>query len=137
MGYKYSIWLIPNNWKDIKNFYKMNHIPHITIKTLLSYDEALKLFKNYDNKYKVNFKDNIYDFKNLSYHHEPKNEFPASGYFCKIENLELEHKPHMTIHYKYNDKVIYNKSPNNIEGTVFIVNTISDNPEEWNIITII
>ena len=28
--------LIPNNWKDIMKFYNTKHIPHVTIKTLLS-----------------------------------------------------------------------------------------------------
>ena len=46
MGYKYSLWLIPNNWKYIKSYYKIDHIPHITIKTLMTQSQA---FKEYDN----------------------------------------------------------------------------------------
>ena len=42
MGYKYSIWLIPNNWKYIQSYYKTEHIPHVTIKTLLSQKDAFK-----------------------------------------------------------------------------------------------
>ena len=49
-------------------------MPHITIKTLLSYQESLDLIKKYNNEYNVSFQDNIYDFNNISYHENKKDE---------------------------------------------------------------
>jgi len=131
MGYQYSIWLIPYIWEDIKNLYKTSHIPHVTLKTLLSLEQANEFVKTFDNEYKISFQDNIHDFNNIIYDSNKKDDLHASGLLCKITGLELEHKPHMTLHYKYNNKVIPTKAPTDLYGFVSIVNTISDQPAEW------
>ena len=131
MGYQYSIWLIPYIWEDIKNVYQTSHIPHVTLKTLLTLEQAREFVKKFDNEYKISFQDNIQDFNNIIYEPNKKDDLPASGFFCKISELELEHQPHMTLYYKYNHKVIPMESPKDLFGYVSIVNTISDNPEKW------
>lgn len=134
MGYKYSIWLIPNNWKDIMKFYNTKHIPHVTIKTLLSKNEAFFEVNKYKKKYLINFENNIYNFDKISYHNDTDKDFPACGIFCKITNLKLEHIPHMTLYYHFNKSVILTKEPKSCIANVCIVNTNSDNPEKWTII---
>ena len=131
MGYKYSIWLIPNNWKYIKDFYKTDHIPHITIKTLMSGDEVFKEIKNYKNHYMISYDNNVHDFNEISYQKDRDAELPASGFFCKIHNLKLEHQPHMTLYYHYHDSILHMKAPVSCLGKVYIVNTISDDPVKW------
>lgn len=131
MGYQYSIWLTPYIWEDIKNLYETSHIPHVTLKTLLTLEQARVFVKKFDNEYKISFQDNIQDFNDIIYDPNKKDDLAASGFFCKISGLELEHQPHMTLYYKYNNKVIPMESPKDLFGYVCIVNTISDNPEKW------
>ncbi len=131
MGYRYSIWLIPYIWEDIKKVYKTSHIPHIIIKTFLSLEQAQDIVNKYDNEYKIRFKDNIYDFNNIIYDPNKKDELPACGFLCNITGLELEHQPHMTLDYKYNHKVIPMESPEDLFGFISIVNTVSNIPEKW------
>jgi hypothetical protein len=123
MGYQYSVWLVPKIWNDIKKVYETEHVPHITIKSLLSLEHARDLFKQYDNEYKITFQNDIYDFK--------QNDSPASGFYCKVLNLETEKQLHMTINYKFNKKVIPLEAPEDLIGNIYIVNTTSDKPEKW------
>lgn len=131
MGYQYSIWLIPYIWKDIKDVYKTSHIPHVTIQTLLTLEQAQEFIKKYDQEYKIFFQDNIHDFTQISYDHDKEDQLPGSGFYCEIKDLELEHQPHMTLYYKFNNKIIPMESPKDLFGFVSIVNTLSDQPEKW------
>ena len=134
MGYKYSIRLIPNNWKYIQSYYKTEHIPHITIKTLLSQNEAFNEFELLKSHYMIKYKNNVHDFNDIKYKGKKGDELDACGFFCNIEGLELEHKPHMTLYYHYHDSVLKMKAPTETLGKVCIVNTVSDDPRKWFII---
>ena len=137
MGYKYSIWLIPNNWKYIQSYYKTEHIPHITIKTLLSQNEAFKEFDMLKSHYMIKYQNNVHDFDEIKYkrkNNDDDDELEACGFFCKIQGLELEHKPHMTLYYHYHNSVLQMKAPTETLGKVCLVNTISDDPKKWYII---
>ncbi len=134
MGYKYSIWLIPNNWKYIQSYYKTEHMPHVTIKTLLTHNEALNEFYMLKSHYMIKYQDNVYDFNDIKYKEKKDDELEACGFLCNIQNLELLHKPHMTLYYHYNNSIIKMKAPSDTLGKVFIVNTVSDNPKKWFII---
>ena len=131
MGYKYSVWIVPNNHKYIKMHYNMSHIPHATIKTFLSLQEATELIDTLKSHYYINYQENIYDF-NMKYSEE--DILKASGFYCSIKDLKLEHTPHMTIHYCVHNKVINIKPPTDCLGTVYVANTVSNNPCEWYII---
>ena len=134
MGYKYSIWLIPNNWKYIQSYYKTEHIPHVTIKTLLTSREAFNEYDKLKSHYMIKYQDNVYDFNDIKYDGKEGDELEACGFFCKIEGLELEHKPHMTLYYHYHNSVLKMRSPTETLGKVCLVNTISDDPKKWYII---
>jgi len=135
MGYKYSIWLIPNNWEYIKQNYKTEHIPHITIKTLMTAKEVFQEVKKFKKHYMISYEENVYDFNEISYHkdEDKDKELPACGFFCKIKNLKLEHEPHMTLYYHYHNLVLHMKPPVSCLGKVYVVNTISDDPKKWQI----
>ena len=89
MGYKYSIWLIPNNWKYIQSYYKTEHIPHVTIKTLLTSREAFNEYDKLKSHYMIKYQDNVHDFDDIKYKGKDGDEIEACGFFCKIEDLEL------------------------------------------------
>ena len=109
-GYLYSIWCIPDNWKEIKERYGMCHIPHVTIETLLSEIECRSRIHHYDKKYVIRFEDNIYDFKDITYKEGGgetnwgetngcDDELPAYGFYCELDSLSVSHRPHMTLLY--------------------------------------
>ena len=131
MGYKYSVWIVPNSHKYIKTHYNMSHTPHVTIKTFLSLQEATELIDTLKSHYYINYQENIYDF-NMKYSKD--DILGASGFYCSIRDLKLEHTPHMTIHYCTHNKVIHIKPPTDSLGTVYVANTVSNNPSEWYII---
>ena len=133
-GYQYSIWCIPENWKEIKRKYAMSHIPHVTIETCLSQIECTSRLKQLNKEYVILFENNIYDFSNIRYKQEE--ELPAFGFYCKLVSLHLTHRPHMTIKYKCLGKSIkIVESPiDKVKGKVYMVNTISNNPLKWKIL---
>ena len=92
MGYKYSIWIIPNNWKYIQSYYKTEHTPHVTIKTLLTISEAFTEINKYKSHYMINYNANVYDFNNISYKEDKDAHLPASGFLCNLQDLKLEHQ---------------------------------------------
>lgn len=104
----------------------MSHIPHITIKTLLTKEKSQLLINMYQKEYTVSFENGIYYFKVISYDSNKLDKLPASGFYCSIKNLELDHKGHMRLHYKFNNSVINKEYPKNLLGYVCIVNTESD-----------
>lgn len=134
MGYKYSIWLIPNNWKYIQSYYKTEHIPHVTIKTLLTQKDAFKEYDMLKSHYLIKYQNNVYDFNDIKYDGKEGDELEACGFLCKIDGLELEHKPHMTLYYHYHNIVLKMKAPTESLGKVCIVNTVSDDPKKWYIL---
>lgn len=134
MGYKYSIWVIPNNWKYIQSYYKTEHTPHVTIKTLLTISEAFSEINKYKSHYMINYNANVYDFNNISYTEDKDADLPASGFLCDLQDLKLEHQAHMTLYYHYHNTEITMEPPTNTLGKVYIVNTVSDDPKKWYIL---
>lgn len=131
MGYKYSLWLIPNNWKYIKSYYKTDHIPHITIKTLMTQSQAFKEYDNLKSHYEIKYENNVYDFNDIQYHEKKEDEIEGCGFYCNVKGLQLDHKPHMTLYYHYHNSVLKMKAPTETLGKVYIVNTVSDDPKKW------
>lgn len=131
MGYKYSIWLIPNNWKYIKSYYKTEHIPHVTIKTLMTQSQAFKEYDDLKSHYEIAYENNVYDFTDVKYHEKQEDEIEGSGFYCKIKGLDLDHRPHMTLYYHHHNSVLKMKAPTETLGKVYIVNTVSDDPKKW------
>ena len=146
-GYLYSIWCIPDNWKDIKERYNMCHIPHVTIETLLSETECMSRIHQYDDKYMIRFEDNIYNLNDITYKGGETSggcetscgcddDLPAYGFYCELDSLCVSHRPHMTLLYSNlgSDMKIEKAPIHKIQGKVYMVNTISSDPSEWRII---
>ena len=133
-GYGYSIWLVPDNWRHIKKEFSMDFIPHITIATNLPYLPYGIL----DNKksYKVKNFENGTVFPKM-YKVDPLN---AYGYYCEIEEMYLNHKPHMTLFYAPNPITyldtfsIVKAPPKEMNCTLAIADTNSTNPSQWGFI---
>ena len=130
-GYGYSIWLVPDNWKEIKKEFNMDFIPHITIATNLPY---LPYGILNDRTYKVNKFSKGQVFPKM-YSVDPLNAF---GYYCEIDGLYLDHQPHMTLFYAPNainfldTFSIIKQPPKEFYGKLKIANTNFDNPTQWN-----
>lgn len=153
-GYLYSIWCIPDNWKEIKERYGMCHIPHVTIETLLSELECRSRIHNYDKEYMIRFEDNIYDFNDITYKEgggetsgggsetsgggseTSGDELPAYGFYCELDSLSVSHRPHMTLLYSnLGSDMKTEKAPiHKIQGKVYMVNTVSGDPSKWRIL---
>jgi len=131
-GYGYSIWLVPDNWKEIRKEFNMDFIPHVTIATNLPYlpygilNEKTYKVKNFS---KGEIMPRMYDV-------DPLNAF---GYYCDIVGLYLSHKPHMTLFYapngiNYLDTFSTIKQPpSEFYGKLRIANTNFDNPIQWDV----
>ena len=134
-GYLYSIWCIPDNWKDIKERYGMCHIPHVTIETLLSETECMSRIHDYNKEYMIRFEDNIYDLNDITYK-GGDNDLSAYGFYCELDSLSVSHRPHMTLLYSnLGTDMKTEKAPiHKIQGKVYMVNTVSGDPSKWRIL---
>ena len=131
-GYGYSIWLVPDNWKEIKKEFNMEFIPHVTLATNLPY---LPYGILNEKTYKVtNFSKG--EIIPKMYNVDPLNAF---GYYCDIVGLYPSHKPHMTLFYapnaiNYLDTYSTIKQPpTEFYGKLRIANTNFDNPIQWDV----
>lgn len=131
IGYGYSIWLIPNDWKKIKEYFNMDFVPHITVATNLPYLPYGIL----DNKTTFTVK----NFKKgeifpRMYQVDPLHAF---GYPCEIVGLYPTFKPHMSLFYSPNkikelDTFSWIKTPpTDMKCKLYIANTNSINPTQW------
>ena len=131
LGYGYSIWLVPYEWKKIKEEFNMDFIPHITIATNLPFLPTGILSKE---RFKVkNFKKGQIFPK--MYDVDP---FHAFGYTCEIEYLYPLHTPHMTLFYAPNPiseldtfSWIKQPPPEELECYLYLADTTSENPIQW------
>ena len=131
IGYGYSIWLIPDDWKRIKEDFNMDFIPHVTIATNLPYLPYGIL----DNKTTFTVK----NFKKgkifpRMYQVDPLYAF---GYPCEIVGLYPDFEPHMTLFYSPNeikelDTFSWIKTPPlELKCKLHIANTNYINPTQW------
>tara|TARA_X000001036_G_scaffold439750_1_gene492094 strand:+ start:364 stop:777 length:414 start_codon:yes stop_codon:yes gene_type:complete len=136
MGYKYSVWLV---FKHDDICCTLKHIPHVTLMRNMSYDNAFQYYRellwNGYNKINVVI-------------HRPGIVFTNTwGYYITMHpktylDIELKSEkykgefidnPHLIIDYM-NKKGIDYKGKTKVEGTICLVNTMSDNPSLWKII---
>jgi hypothetical protein len=122
-GYGYSIWLIPNNWKEVKLSYNMNHIPHITVANNLQFIDSVVLNKN---DYTVENFSNVQQFPQM-YLNDP---LSASGFYCEIKGISTIHKPHLSLVYNKYITEIY-APPEKLMCKLYVADTRSINPSEW------
>lgn len=124
-SYKFSIWLIPENWKKIKEMYKMEHIPHITVATNIESELPYEILNN--KNYKVSKFSKVTNFEKM-YKHDPLNGY---GFYCEINDIKTTHKPHMTLFY---NKELDNENieiPLELECKLYMANTQSIDWKLW------
>lgn len=124
LGYGFSLWLVPHNWRDIKRIYSMNHIPHITVCTNMERIDPVilstSIFKVRDFSYLKKFP-KMYK----------KDPLDASGFYCKIDGIFTNHTPHMSVSYSHDDLIIGLVPPETLECSLHFADTQSDKPHEW------
>ena len=125
-GYGYSLWLVPVNWKEIKEKYAMNHIPHITVCTNMEKIDSKILT---DEIFIVNNFSNLKKFPKM-YQNDPLN---ASGFYCKIHGLRTTHTPHMTLAYDHNYNITHSP-PDSFSCLLFFADTRTLDYTKWELL---
>ena len=115
--YCYSWWIVPHNYPKIMKDYGMDHIPHITIKSRMSYPEY---HPDIGKEFELRFYGNMISLYPSGY-----------GVMCEVKGLG---DFSMTINYLRD----HDSTQNNLEQTMGIfccAKTIHPNPKYWKIIT--
>lgn len=119
-GYGYSVWYIPQNYKQLQKTYGITHIPHITFQTNFeTFDEALSIYHNINPIIKINFCSKIVLFPQM-YSNDPL--LGCGFYVEKNSKLNPEFDPHLTTKY-------FVKDDNEINSYLDLVNSF-DVPNE-------
>lgn len=129
MGYGYSAWLVPDN-RDIID---TEHIPHVTIETGLRYPQHPSV----GHRLEICFSGGIAQIPKM--YPDTDDVLDAYGFYCKLFDLEgrrfqVNHEPHLTLHYGLLEDTTRVPCPDNCTGTVYIADTRSDCPREWKLI---
>jgi hypothetical protein len=140
-GYGYSVWYVPENYKELQDIYKISHIPHITLETNLCLRDAYHIYHNASPDITIKLQDKYTKFPSF-YENDPMISYGWYVDIVKMTRRKLNWVPHMTLKYlprisnnNYNDKSILSKglSPasNEIKCSVIIADTRSNQPMEW------
>ena len=130
---KYSIWLVPLDWKKIKQEFSLDFIPHITLSTNMDYISPNVL------------SDRIYTVKNFEqgqvYTNIDGTKYQyAYGYPCEIEGIDTLDNMYMTLYYASNRMdfldmfSIMKTPPKDFKCKLYIADTTYLNPVSWKII---
>lgn len=120
--YGYSLWIVPHNWKEIKDAYKMEHIPHVTVETNLTEpprDVA-------PSRHEIRFEKPYALFPKM-YENDP---FTAYGFYCKVSGIKIKHYAHMSTHYN-KFVTIFPEPPEDTWGTLVAADTRSEDCSKW------
>lgn len=125
-GYGYSLWLVPILSKQIQHMYSMKHIPHITVCTNLQYIDSSILSQE---TFIVDSFSQMCNFPKM-YNQDPLN---ACGFYCNIENIKTNHKPHMTVMYMHTMNIQYTP-PEKLDCRLYFADTRSLNCSDWKLV---
>lgn len=140
-GYNYSVWYVPENYKELQNNYQISHIPHITLETNLCLRDAYHIYHNACPDIIIKFQEKYVKFPSF-YENDPMISFGWYVDIVKMTKRKLKWIPHMTLRYlqrysnnTYKDKTILleNLCPpsNEIKCKAVIADTRSNLPVEW------
>lgn len=125
IGYGFSIWYVPYDWKEIKKKYKMAHIPHITYMTNMKQIPNIEYLSSniVANKFTA-----VEKFKPM-YSSEC---LKGMGWYCKVP-LKTDHRTHMTLKYYLDEHDLIQPDQNPIELKCFccIADTRSRDQSKW------
>ena len=125
-GYNWSIWYVPNNWKEFMKKYDMVHVPHMTYATNLlerptDVDAPLKI-------HKIMFNSNMKRFKS-QYENDP---LKAVGWTCIVPKpWTPSHVPHVTWKYSCDVDDMVETPDSWTDLFLAIADTRSDVPSLW------
>ena len=138
MGYNWSIWYVPREYKDLMLRYKFQHIPHVTVRTHL----PVKPTKNELCQWKLKV-DCMYFTPELvpivEVDDEDDEELQAIGWYV-INPLPI-HKPHLSYLYLKKDMPFptscIKSFPDRIfDWDLYIADTRDEDFSKWKIIEI-
>jgi len=142
MHYGYSVWYIPHNYNELSKEYNIKHLPHVTYKTNIETEkECYDLAKLIPREITIEFFSDIAKFPKM---HQNDPLFGYGWYVTPKNGIECMHfatEPHLTLKYfnNYNDfkshKIIQDITPKKTKCFLAIVDTQSNNPADWFIIT--
>lgn len=122
----------------------MDHIPHVTVETNLTYNDARAMMLRFPHTALFQPDDSIVAFPSF-YDHNP---LTACGWFGRLSAkdnspIALPFPPHMSIHYFQQDSEYtpekYNKSINSLGSLVcslYIADTTATIPKEWKLLNV-
>jgi hypothetical protein len=129
MGYEYCLWLVPFAYHRMIREYGMKHIPHVTIKANLSFDEALYRFWIADYKYPTPFircKPGGCVFPPMY----SADEAIAYGFYATA-SIPIQHPPHLTMAYNELCGKNVQMPPGTIHCFVAVADCRDDDPSKW------
>ena len=132
MGYFWSIWYVPNEYRDFQYRYDMKHIPHITAITNLKERPSQKDLSKWPPIIDfLTFTSELYKMTQ-SYENDP---LFGSGWNCTtVPKLDVKHNLHLT--HKYYENADYeldnfSKPPQIIGMKRVVADTRDDDPSKW------
>lgn len=142
-GYGYSVWYVPENYKELQKTYKIPHIPHITLETNLCLRDAYHIYHNASTDIIIKFQDKYVKFPSF-YENDPMISYGWFVDVVKMTRRKLNWVPHLTLRYlqrtslnnnAYKDKSMLSENlcppSNELKCFVIIADTRSDSPIEW------
>lgn len=139
-GYGYSVWFVPNCYKEIQEHYNITHIPHITLETNLSIKDAFHIYHNHASKKIImKFKEDFVKFPSF-YQHDPMMYYGWYVDILQMTGRKVNWSPHMTVCYiprnRTNNVIVAPHQPppmGPIECFMTIADTRSGVPSDWHI----
>lgn len=127
INYGFSLWLVPQSRYNINT----SHIPHITVATCF-YDGPPQVQCTRNKRYRVKFFEGISQFPADMY--DKETPIGGIGVYCKIDNMDLDHEPHMTLSYDENENVSNIKLPEFAFCDLYLADTRDSKPENWKLL---
>jgi len=136
MGYKWSIWYVPREYKDLMLRYKFQHIPHVTVSTHLTAKPTKELLSKWNSKV-----DCMYFTPELVLMKDDKeDDLHAIGWNVKNQLPDVNH-PHLSYLYFKEDMPFptscIESFPDSIsDWDLYIADTRDEDYSKWKIIVI-
>lgn len=138
-GYGYSVWYVPNNYKELQQRHNMVHIPHITLETNLILRDAFHIYRNAPRNIEVEYIPKLVKFPQC-YEHDP---LMGIGWYVDVpfmKNRKPWWKPHMSSVYIargtqtiWTDYQRLMPPPGKFDCFITIADTQSIVPSDWRI----
>jgi hypothetical protein len=127
IGYGWSLWYIPENWKEIAETYGFQHVPHVTLQSNLTKEEAIALFEKSAKTATIRLESDLVVFPTM-YEVDP---LKAAGWYAT--GIDTPHRPHMSVRYWTDlpvDLTPCGNPPDVVECFLAIADT-QLSPSEW------